>query len=548
MPPEALVPAHPGWRDAFEEAAADVYPSGAVVGATLMSPRAIGNNPSPFADTPVADTADPAPGLVGWPAYRAELASIASLAVPLSLSNLMGLVISLVAIGFVGRLGAFELSVVVTSTSIFNVSGLSVLTGFASAMETLTGQAYGAGHYSHVGVVLQRALLLTTLLTAALGVLWTGADRALILLGQDPDISRSARYYLLTSLGALWCQGVFENLKRYLMAQGVAAPVTAATLVGVIAAPAFNWLFIYRCDMRLLGAALAMDAVGLVMVATLAGAVVARDRRLAGTRRATWAGLSREALGGWGEYVRYALPSVLMICCEWWTFEAVILLSGLLPDPPTSLSAMGIAVDTSGAQFMLISGVGMALSSRVSNSLGAGKPAAARRAVGAALTCTLAAECAIAAAIALNRERWARVFTDVPAVVAATVDLLLLVVATLPGDGTNATLQGLLRGAGRQEIGAVANICSYWGIGIPMAAFLGIKRNLGLRGLWWGLVIVNLLQGCVMLGIASTINLSEAADKAAARFEQRRSLTQAQGEEPLLAADRLEAGPAAGEV
>lgn len=51
-----------------------------------------------------------------------------------------------------------------------------------------------------------------------------------------------------------------------------------------------------------------------------------------------------------------------------------------------------------------------------------------------------------------------------------------------------------------------------------------------------------------MLGIASTINLSEAADKAAARFEQRRSLTQAQGEEPLLAADRLEAGPAAGEV
>lgn len=32
------------------------------------------------------------------------------------------------------------------------------------------------------------------------------------------------------------------------------------------------------------------------------------------------------------------------------------------------------------------------------------------------------------------------------------------------------------------------------GIGIPMAAFLGIKRNLGLRGLWWGLVIVNILQ------------------------------------------------------
>jgi MATE family multidrug resistance protein len=38
-----------------------------------------------------------------------------------------------------GRLGQFELSTIILGTSVFNVTGLSVLIGFSSAMETLSG-------------------------------------------------------------------------------------------------------------------------------------------------------------------------------------------------------------------------------------------------------------------------------------------------------------------------------------------------------------------------------------------------------------------------
>lgn len=37
-------------------------------------------------------------------------------------------------------------------------------------------------------------------------------------------------------------------------------------------------------------------------------------------------------------------------------------------------------------------------------------------------------------------------------------------------------LQGLLRGAGKQETGAVTNLLSYWCCGIPLAAYLAFKR------------------------------------------------------------------------
>lgn len=55
--------------------------------------------------------------------------------------------------------------------------------------------------------------------------------------------------------------------------------------------------------------------------------------------RRTWVGWSREALYEWGLYVRVAIPSGVMICLDWWTFEVrgvharahFILCSGLTP-------------------------------------------------------------------------------------------------------------------------------------------------------------------------------------------------------------------------
>lgn len=43
---------------------------------------------------------------------------------------------------FVGHIGKHELSAAVLGTSLFNVTGLSILIGLCSAMETLCGQVH----------------------------------------------------------------------------------------------------------------------------------------------------------------------------------------------------------------------------------------------------------------------------------------------------------------------------------------------------------------------------------------------------------------------
>jgi MATE family multidrug resistance protein len=148
-----------------------------------------------------------------------EARSLAKLALPLSIANLVGFLIGTVTLGWalrlcrvmcalvcyltrrssptaskaaalfdgvccsiVGRLGEFELSAVVLGTSLFNVTGLSVLVGFTSALETVCGQAFGAGNHRLLGVAYQRALVLTTLLFCLIASAWTQIDRILLLL------------------------------------------------------------------------------------------------------------------------------------------------------------------------------------------------------------------------------------------------------------------------------------------------------------------------------------------------------------------------------
>ncbi|EEF36019.1 conserved hypothetical protein [Ricinus communis] len=53
-------------------------------------------------------------------------------------------------------------------------------------------------------------------------------------------------------------------------------------------------------------------------------------------------GFSMEALHNILNYVRLAIPSAFMVCLEMWSFEMMVLLSGLLPNPKLETSVLSI--------------------------------------------------------------------------------------------------------------------------------------------------------------------------------------------------------------
>ena len=65
---------------------------------------------------------------------------LVKLGVPLSAQAILSFSATLVSMSFIGHIGKHELSAAVLGTSLFNVTGLSILIGLCSAMETLSGQ------------------------------------------------------------------------------------------------------------------------------------------------------------------------------------------------------------------------------------------------------------------------------------------------------------------------------------------------------------------------------------------------------------------------
>ncbi|KAG7376907.1 hypothetical protein PHYPSEUDO_012563 [Phytophthora pseudosyringae] len=53
-------------------------------------------------------------------------------------------------------------------------------------------------------------------------------------------------------------------------------------------------------------------------------------------------------------------------------------------------------------------------------------------------------------------------------------------------DGLNCVTQGVFRGAGKQTSAAITNALAYYGIGIPVGAYLAFHCGLGVEGLWFG--------------------------------------------------------------
>lgn len=59
---------------------------------------------------------------------------------------------------------------------------------------------------------------------------------------------------------------------------------------------------------------------------------------------------------------------------------------------------------------------------------------------------------------------------------------------------TQDVIAGILRGCGRQSLGAIVNVAFFWFLGLPLAWILGFKAGWGIEGMWWGLSIATTVQ------------------------------------------------------
>uniref|UniRef100_A0A674PMN4 Multidrug and toxin extrusion protein n=1 Tax=Takifugu rubripes TaxID=31033 RepID=A0A674PMN4_TAKRU len=73
-------------------------------------------------------------------------------------------------------------------------------------------------------------------------------------------------------------------------------------------------------------------------------------------------------------------------------------------------------------------------------------------------------------------------------------------------DAISATVGGIMRGAGKQKVGAICNILGYYGLGLPMGTSLMFAAKLGITGLWIGLLTCMFLQTSFLMSYMLRLN------------------------------------------
>nr|CAB3467985.1 unnamed protein product [Digitaria exilis] len=360
---------------------------------------------------------------------RQEVEKQLWLAGPMVVGGLLRYLIQMISLMYVGHLGEVPLAGASMANSFATVTGFSLLLGMASALDTLCGQAFGAKQYRLLGINKQRAMLLLTLVSIPIAVAWFYTGKILLLCGQDPDIAAEAGTYARWMIPALFANGLLQCHVRFLYTQNIVLPVVASCGAAAACHLVVCWVLVYALGMGSKGAALSNGVSYWVNVAMLAVYV-----RVSGACKETWTGFSTEAFHDSLSFFRLGIPSALMVCLEMWSFEFIVLLSGLLPNPKLE------TLNTSSFVWMIPFGLGSAVTTRVSNELGAGRPQVARLAVRVVVFLAVLEGLIVGVILACVRYMWGLAYSNVEEVVTYVAKMMLVIAVSNLFDGIQCVL------------------------------------------------------------------------------------------------------------
>ncbi|TPX38230.1 hypothetical protein SmJEL517_g00011 [Synchytrium microbalum] len=435
--------------------------------------------------------------------------------IPVSLTYALQNSLQTACVVIVGRLGADDLAAAAFAFMFAMVTGWVVAMGGSTALDTLGSQAFtGASDKTEVGVLLQRCLLILTVLFVPVVALWYFAEPLFLLLGQEPQLSARAALFLRYLLFGAPAYLYFESIKKYLQAQGI---MHAGTYVMMVASPfniILNYLLVWHpsCALGFIGAPIATSITYWLMLFLLILYVVFVDGSEA------WGGFSRKAFTNWASFLALAVPGVLMVGTEWWAFELVAMAAGLLG--PEALAAQSIIMTADQVLNTIPFGLSVSSSNRVGNLLGSRLPRRSKLAanVSAGVACTIGA--GIMGDMLASKDVFGYLFTDDASVVILVAKVMPWVAAFQVADGLANSCGGSLRGMGRQHIGAIVNVSAYYLIALPCGLWLAFRANYGLEGLWMGQFLALSLVGLIELWIVTGTNWAEEVENCEKRLKE----------------------------
>ncbi|ERN13766.1 hypothetical protein AMTR_s00049p00189540 [Amborella trichopoda] len=382
-----------------------------------------------------------------------------------------------------------------------------------SALETLCGQAYGAGQLEMMGVYMQRSWVILICTSLILLQLYIFSTPILLLIRQQTSIAKAAGTFAHYMMPQLFAYALNFPIAKFLQAQRKVMAIAIISAIALVLHTFFSWLLIIKLDWGLVGAAVALNGSWWFII------VVQLAYIFSGTCGRAWSGFSWKAFENLWSFVRLSVASAVMMCLETWYFMVLILFAGYLKNAEISVDAFSICTNILGWAMMVAMGANAATSVRVSNELGAGHPRTAKFSVVVMLITAFIIGLVLSMILLATRNQWPKAFTSSQTVEKLVSELTPLLCISIVVNNVQPVLSGVAIGAGWQAIVAYVNVGCYYVVGIPLGLILGYALNFGVTGIWYGMLAGTVLQGIILIILTYRTNWNKEASMAGDRIK-----------------------------
>ncbi|KAK3145413.1 hypothetical protein QOZ80_3BG0252530 [Eleusine coracana subsp. coracana] len=379
-------------------------------------------------------------------------------------------------------------------------------------------------------------ILMLAVASVPIALVWLKVDAVLLLFGQRPDIAATARVYVLCLLPDLLVTSFLNPLKAYLSSQEVTWPTLLASCVALaVHIPLTMWMSAHHGIRGVPAAVWIADlAVALILAACVfiflplpagsgggGGFSHCYNNNTSSESESESEKKKKKNKGRvveeWVSLLRLAVACCLNTCLEWWSYEILILLTGRLPDARRMVAVIAIVLNLDYLLFSAMLSLSVSASVRVSNELGAGNAAVARRAARVSIVFGVIAGVVGGLLMLAFRHTWARIYTtteEVRSGVGKAMEVMaLLEVVNFPLN----VCGGIVRGTARPLLGMYAVVGGFYVVALPVGVALGFKARLGLQGLLAGFLVGAAASLAVLVTLIVRMDWTAQAQKATTR-------------------------------
>lgn len=430
-----------------------------------------------------------------------EVFNLALAALPIAISFALQNITQAFSIGMVGTLGSLELGVASYGYMFASCTANMLAIGGSTALDTLCGQAItsrlAAENPRILGLYLQQNLMvLSVIFIAIIAPIWVFSGKLFLALGWEEEFAMATGRFLIALLPGGLLQVIAECFKKFLQVQGesyaVSLIIAASSAIGILA----NYLLIRLTKLGTYNAALAFLIYQLSNVIFLVGFIF-----YSSTGRKSWSHSTKGLFKGFRYLLFLVAAGIFTVASEWWSFEILALMAARLDE--ASIGAQSIIMASDLILTTMPLGLGVAISHRIGNLLGANAGQAARLAARSPYILSLILGAIEFIIIFALRDVYGYVFTSDTSIVRMCATILPLMAGFQVLDLTNGGASGILRGAGKNHLAGLCNVFAYYGVGLISGWYMCFQRGLGLWGLRMGIitgssVLLVLQTGCIL--------------------------------------------------